>query len=741
MTTRETQGVRPAVTPPPQRGSKSGVGGSAGDGGAEPVVALARRRPPEQGALIERAWAEVAPGLSAPLAEEAIGAAQVLDALHLDHETVAAALVYPAVSAGGLALEDVRTRLGAGIARLLEGASRMDAIREYRGRATEDNRAEAARLEGLRKLLLAMAEDLRVILVRLASQLARLRGLRRAPEEVRRPVARETLDIFAPLANRLGIWQLKWELEDLSFRFLEPDRYQEIARRLDERRSDRERYIAEVVGRLREGLAEEGLQAEVSGRPKHIFSIYRKMQAKGIDFHELFDVRAVRVMVETVKDCYAALGVVHSLWSHVPGEFDDYIANPKGNSYQSLHTAVVGPGGRTLEVQIRTHAMHRHAELGVAAHWQYKEGGRPDPAFADKVAWLRQLLEVREEGGEGGDFLERFKTEVFHDRVYVLTPRGEVIDLPRGATPLDFAYAVHSEVGHRCRGAKVGGGIVPLTYELRNGDQVEILTSRHGGPSRDWLNPSLGFLKTSRARGKVRQWFKQQDLDKCVAAGREQLERELRRLGVTDVSFEKLAQRLRFPRVEDLWAALGRGEVGPTQLAGALQAEVLPPFPLPERRARPTAAGGEGDVTIEGVGNLMTHLARCCKPVPPEPITGYITLGRGVTIHRQDCANALRLAATDGRRVIDVAWSRGQARTYPVDIQVEAYDRQGLLRDITLILANEKLNVLGVNSFTDRETGIAHLRLTIEVPDAAKLARVLARLTQLHNVIDVRRRS
>ncbi len=725
--------------------TKREVGATASPGGAAPAPVppdLLERRTPEQARLIDRAWTEGCGTLPAAVREEGLGAARVLLGLNLDHESIAAVLLHPAVTGGTLDLETVRERFGESVGRLVEGASRMDAIREYRARAPEAERgAELARLEGLRKLLLAMAEDLRAILIRLAEQVVLLRSLREAPEEERQAVARETLDIYAPLANRLGIWQLKWELEDLSFRHLEPARYQEIARRLDERRVDRERYIGAVVDQLREALSAEGIGAEVSGRPKHIFSIWRKMQAKGLDFDQLFDVRAVRVLVDSVKDCYAALGIVHGLWQHIPKEFDDYIANPKGNHYQSLHTAVVGPGGRALEVQIRTHAMHRHAELGVAAHWQYKEGTRADAAFADKVAWVRQLLEPGGEGAGSADFLERFRTEVFHDRVYALTPKGQVIDLPRGATPLDFAYAVHTDVGHRCRGAKVGGSIVPLTYELRNGDQVEVLTTRQGAPSRDWLNQSLGFLKTSRARAKVRQWFKQQDYDKCVAAGRDQLERELRRLGVSEVGLEKLAQRLKLGKTEDLCAAVGRGEVGSAQLAGALQEEVLPRVSPLERPLKPARATGGGDVTIEGVGNLMTHLARCCKPVPLDPITGYITHGRGVSIHRQDCSTALRLAAADPSRVIDVSWSTGSLSTYPVDVQIEAYDRQGLLRDVSQVLANEKLNVTSVNVFTDRDTSVAHMRLTVEVPDAGRLSQLLARLNQLHNVVEARRRS
>ena len=724
--------------------TKAESGASTSPAGAVPAPVppdLLERRAPEQARLIDRAWAEGCGILPEPAREEGLEAARVLLGLNLDHESVAAVLLHPAVIGGTLDLEAVRRRFGESVGRLVEGASRMDAIREYRARAPETARgAELARLEGLRKLLLAMAEDLRAILIRLAEQVVLLRSLREAPGEERVAIARETLDIYAPLANRLGIWQLKWELEDLSFRYLEPERYQDIARRLDERRVDRERYIGDVVDRLRGALGAEGIVAEVSGRPKHIFSIWRKMQAKGLDFDQLFDVRAVRVLVDSVRDCYAALGVVHGLWQHIPKEFDDYIANPKGNHYQSLHTAVVGPGGRALEVQIRTHAMHRHAELGVAAHWQYKEGTRADAAFADKVAWVRQLLEPGGEGVGSADFLDRFRTEVFHDRVYALTPKGQVVDLPRGATPLDFAYAVHTDIGHRCRGAKVGGSIVPLTYELRNGDQVEVLTTRQGGPSRDWLNQGLGFLKTSRARAKVRQWFKQQDYDKCVAAGRDQLERELRRLGVSEVGLEKLAQRLKLGKTEDLCAAVGRGEVGPAQLAGALQEEVLPRVSPLERPLKPARATGGGDVTIEGVGNLMTHLARCCKPVPLDPITGYITHGRGVSIHRQDCSNALRLAAADPSRVIDVSWSTGSLSTYPVDVQIEAYDRQGLLRDVSQVLANEKLNVTSVNVFTDRDTSVAHMRLTVEVPDAGRLSQLLARLSQLHNVVDARRR-
>ncbi len=671
--------------------------------------------------------------------------ARILVSMNLDAETVAAALLYKAVDQGALDLTVVRDALGESVAVLVGDVIRMNAIREYRELPADMGKeAEHARLEGVRKLLLVMARDLRVVLIILAIRLHDMRTLKHLPDHQRRLIARESLDIHAPLASRLGIWQVKWELEDLSFRFLDTKRYQEIAAQLDERRPDRERSLTEVAVELKRALATEGIQAEVTGRPKHIYSIWRKMERKRLDFHELSDVRAVRVLVETVKDCYATLGVVHSLWRHIPHEFDDYIASPKGNNYQSLHTAVIGPSDKTLEVQIRTREMHRHAELGVAAHWRYKEGGAPDARFEDRIAWLRQLLELREEAGAVEDAFDRFKHEVFHDRVCVLSPKGKVVDLPRGATPLDFAYAIHTDVGHRCRGAKVGGSIVPLTYELRNGDQVEVLTTRRGQPSRDWFNPHLGYLKTSRARAKVRQWFKQQDQEKTLAAGRELLDKELRRLGIAERSLDKLARRLRFNRTDELLLSLGRGDVGPAQIANAVKEQVLPaaeqaaPVVAPVRQ-RPAHSGPADGVTIEGIGNLLTQLAGCCKPAPPDPIAGYITRGRGVTIHRADCPNVLRLGVADRTRLIDVSWSAASGGAYPVDVEMQAYDRQGLLRDVTLLLANEKVNVLGINTATDHDTGVAHMKFTVEVPDVGKLSLLLSRLGQLHNVFEVRR--
>ncbi|MCP4043209.1 MAG: bifunctional (p)ppGpp synthetase/guanosine-3',5'-bis(diphosphate) 3'-pyrophosphohydrolase, partial [Gammaproteobacteria bacterium] len=534
----------------------------------------------EASRLIRRAWEvkkqATAAGNAGDGAGDYLRVVHILRTLNMDREIIAAAMLYDLMADDRFHPDEIRSEFGESVAHLAEGLTRMSRIGELRGDES-DLEERPARLEGLRKLLLAMAEDLRVVIVKLAERLHGMRTLIRKKDDVwRRRVAAETLEIYAPLANRLGIWHIKWELEDLAFRCLEPMRYREIAANLDERRQDRELFISEVVSTLLTELAAQGIRAEVNGRPKHIYSIWKKMKRKGLAFNELYDVRAVRILTESVGDCYAVLGVVHGLWPHLPREFDDYITNPKGNSYRSLHTAVIGPGGRTLEVQIRTQEMHRHAEMGVAAHWRYKEGGKQEHSYDSKIAWLRQILQLNDEPGDDDDFLERFKTEVFQDRVYALSPRGRVVDLPRGATPLDFAYTIHSEVGNRCRGAKVDDSIVPLTYELQNGDQVEILTARNGTPSRDWLNSSLGYLKTSRARSKVRQWFKQQDLEINLAEGRDLLDRELRRLGVTDVNLDRLARRLKYPRLDGLLSAIGRGEVSSAQIAGAVREQLLP---------------------------------------------------------------------------------------------------------------------------------------------------------------------
>ncbi len=671
----------------------------------------------------------------------ALSVARILHALRLDHETLAAALL----RAGGdnADLDRIRKKFGTGIARLVDGVNRMAVAQDLPDQSDERHKQQA-HAESLRKLLLAIAEDLRVVLIKLAERLHSMRNLQElAPPQGER-MSRETLDIYAPLANRLGIWQLKWELEDLAFQSLHPDTYSELVGLLDESRGDREANLKQVVQILEQELGKLGIHAEISSRRKHIYSIWRKMQRKGVDFHHVFDVRAVRVLVKDLAACYAALGVVHSLWAPVAGEFDDYIVRPKNNLYQSLHTAVRGPDGQTVEVQIRTPEMHQHAELGVAAHWSYKEGGtKHDAGFEQKIAWLRRLLEVKDEDVEAGDFIDRFKAEVFQDRVYVLTPKGAIIDLPQGATPLDFAYHIHTDVGHRCRGAKVNGNIVPLTYELKTGEQVDVLTAKQGTPSRDWLNPHLGYLKSTHARAKARAWFKLQDHDKNIAAGRIMLDRELRSLGVTEVNMTRLAQRLHFNEADDLLAALGRGDAHHAQIVNAVQEQA----PLPEPTDKPlpgprsTAPSAKpGAISIRGVGNLLTQTARCCKPLPSDAVVGYITRGRGVTIHRRNCPNLLRLAQGNRDRLIEVGWSAEAVHTYPVDIHIEAYDRQGLLRDITALLSQDKINVHAINTTTDKRTHRAHMQITVEIADMSQLSRVLARIGELPNVIEARRR-
>ncbi|KAB2930934.1 MAG: GTP diphosphokinase [Candidatus Contendobacter sp.] len=675
--------------------------------------------------------------------EPDLAVADLLADLRMDHEVVTAALLHEPVAAGQIKRAAVRENFGVGVAQLVDGIVKLDAI----GELHQSGQHAGRQLESLRKMLLAMAQDVRVVLITLAMRLHALRQLSRAPADEQRRIARETLDIFTPLANRLGIGRLKWEMEDLALRYLDPITYKQIAAALDERRADRERYIARVMEELRDYLRQAGIRAEVGGRVKHIYSIWRKMQRKKLAFERIFDVRAVRVLVDTVNDCYAALGVVHAHWNHIHREFDDYIAHPKPNGYQSLHTAVVGPEGRAVEVQIRTAAMHQHAELGVAAHWRYKEGGAgPGDAAHQQIAWLRQMLEYREDEADEGDLLERFKAEAFQDRVYAITPKGAIVELAQGATPLDFAYHVHTEVGHRCRGAKINGRIVPLSYELKNGEQVEVLTAKVGNPSRDWLSPHLGYVKTNRARAKIRQWFIQQDQDKSIAAGRATLEREFQRLGIRHLKLEKVAEKLNFAKPDDLFAALGHGVLTMAQVVARIQ-DLLPAAPatgdsLPiARKPRPTDPGtGKGEVRIRGVGRLLTQLAHCCQPAPFEPIAGYITQGRGVTIHRQDCANLLALASQHHERIIEVSWGETPA-TYPVDVMIVAHDRSGLLRDITSILANDQVNVLGANTLTDRDTSIARMGLTLEITDVVQLSRVLDKIGQLPNVMEAYRKN
>ncbi|HEY6544425.1 MAG TPA: bifunctional (p)ppGpp synthetase/guanosine-3',5'-bis(diphosphate) 3'-pyrophosphohydrolase [Dokdonella sp.] len=594
--------------------------------------------------------------------------------------------------------------------------------------------------EGLRRLLLAIVRDLRVVFVLLARQVVRMRAAARATEPEQRALARLTADIHAPLANRLGIWQLKWELEDLAFRFLQPDVYRRIAGLIDERRGDREAWIAVAKAQLRAALEKAGIEADIAGRPKHIYSIWRKMQRKGVEFSELYDVRALRLLVADLATCYAALGVVHTLWPPVPGEFDDYIANPKGNQYQSLHTAVIGPEGRTLEVQIRSHEMHRHAELGVAAHWRYKEGGSTDASFERKIAWMRKLLDGMDARDDDAALLAGFRTEVVEDRTYVLTPKGQVVDLPRDSTVLDFAYAIHTDVGHRCRGAKVNGRIVPLSFRPATGDRVEILTGKLIEPKRDWLSSQHGFLATHRAREKVRAWFKRVDLAQNLAAGRFVLERELRRLGLQPPNLDALPARFNLKSHDELLEALAFGDVGTGQLARALHElgtparEQAPPTPLPSR-----APSGDGAIVIEGVGNLLAQLARCCRPLPGDAIAGFITRGRGVSVHRADCRQLAKLRDRDASRIVLVDWGRRAQSTYEVDVVVRGYDRKNLHKDVSNAIASANVQVVALDARVDPRKGIAEMNYALRVADFGQLSGVLAQLLAVPNVIDARR--
>jgi len=708
------------------------------------LEAITAGRSEAEASLICRAWtlaeqshAGQTRASGEPYVSHARAVANILAALRLDAESIAAAILHDVVEDTRVTLDDIQEQFGAGVAVLVDGVTKLDVLPEVH-RDIGVARAGHAQAESLRKMLLAMAEDVRVVLIKLADRLHNMRTLSALSEDRQRRIARETLDIFAPLANRLGIWQVKWELEDLAFRYLEPEAYRQLAASLAERRVDREAYLERFVSRLSAELEAAGIKADISSRVKHIYSIWRKMQRKHIAFSDVYDVRAVRLLVDDVRDCYAALGIVHSLWPHVPGEFDDYIATPKENNYRSIHTAVVGPEGKIVEVQIRTHDMHKESELGVAAHWRYKEGARQDRDFDEKINWLRSLLEWKDEVAEASDFVDQFKSEVFSERVYVFTPKGRIVDLPAGATPLDFAYHIHTDVGHRCRGARVNGQMVPLTHTLKTGERVEIITTRTGGPSRDWLSPHRGYLLTSKARQKTAAWFRQQEQGVAITAGRAELDRELDRLGVSNVKLETLAERLRFSRVDDLLAAVGRDEVKSTQIAGALQ-ETPPPAPHPVSRGTP-ALRSPGDVAVQGVGRLLTRMARCCNPVPGDAIVGFITRGQGVTVHRRDCPNALRHRDEHEDRLIEVSWGRESPGVYPVDIEVTAWDRAGLLRDITSLFANEQVNVRSVNTRTDRQH-VAHMTFTVEIADLGMLSRVLDLIDGLPNVSRVRRKT
>jgi GTP pyrophosphokinase len=710
------------------------------------MVSVVQLRP--QDALIERALAFAQPlyegqtlSTGEPVWPHALGLAASLAAIGVDPAAQAAGVLFavPKLLVSPMRdPEQLKAEFGEEIAGLAAGVEKLYRLRvQTRASAGEQN-------EILRKMVLGMVEDIRVVLIRLASRTQTLRWFAKNPSEERKAYARESLDIYSPLANRLGVWQLKWELEDLSFRYIEPELYKKIAQMLDQKRVEREQYIESSIQILKKELQKLNLSAEVTGRPKHIYSIWNKMRLKQLDFSDVHDVRALRVIVPTPADCYSVLGVVHDLWEPIPKEFDDYISRPKGNNYQSLHTAVIGPGGRTLEVQIRTEAMHRQAEFGVAAHWRYKEAKKASKAegkFDDKIAWLRELLAWRDEiaDGSGSGWAEKTKKASLDDTIYVLTPQGKVIDLPIGATPVDFAYTLHTDLGHRVRGAKVDGHLVKLDYPLASGQRVEIIAAKGGGPSRDWLNPALGFLKSHRARGKVRQWFNAQQLAETIAQGRATVEKEQRREGAMQANLEQLAQKLGFAKHDELFAAVARDEVSLRQLQAALreakgEAPAVAPIAIQKKKAKQPLEGG---ILVVGMDRLMTQLAKCCKPVPPDPVCGFVTRGKGVSVHREDCAALKRLAERSPERLIDAQWGAKSDGAYPVDVLVTASDRQGLLRDIGEALARERINVTAVR--TQSKADLAHMRFSFEVADVAHLRRAFAAVKAVAGVFRVGR--
>lgn len=674
--------------------------------------------------------------------------AQILVELELDQNAVIAAILYRAVRENKLELDVVSRQFGKEIAKLIEGVARMAAIsathRPFKGSVLGQTQGQ---IDNVRKMLVTMIDDVRVVLIKLAERTCAIRAVKDARPEKRQRVAREVFDIYAPLAHRLGIGYIKWELEDLSFRYLHSSAYMKIAKLIDERRVDRDSFVKRVTEKLELELENAHIRGNVVGRSKHIYSIWRKMRRKNLDFSEIYDIRAFRILVPSIQDCYAVLGVVHSLWRHIPYEFDDYIANPKENGYRSLHTAVIGPEGKVMEVQIRTQDMHEEAELGVCAHWRYKgtDVKSRSSGYEEKISWLRQVLEWQEEVGDASEIAKQLSSDVGEDRIYVFTPDGHVVDLPNGATPVDFAYRVHTEVGHSCRGAKVNGRIVPLTYPLRTGEQVHILTSNRATPSRDWLNPSLGYIQTSRSRAKLVHWFKQQDRSQNISDGRILLEDELKRLSIGDIYYSELLDETQYSDLDDLFAAIGAGDIKPTHVANIAQRILQPKekqldLHLSTPQQKPANEGSRDDIRIKGVGRLLTTMANCCQPVPGDPITGYITVGRGVSIHRQDCMNLLQLEDLEPNRIIEVSWGYEPDSAYGVSIEIQAYDREGLLRDITTVLANEKVNLTGVNSYSDQQENVATITIAMEVTSLTVLGKVLARVKQLPNIIDARRK-
>ena len=686
-------------------------------------------------AVSDHAWDEVTSSFRIGLEM-----AEILVDLHLDEKTLAAAILYRAVREDKISLDTVQQHFGDDIANLIDGVAKMAAM----SRVISSDKPVLGQAEGqkdnIRKMLVALVDDVRVALIKLAERTCAIRAVKNNPAK-RYRVAREVHDIYAPLAHRLGIGHIKWELEDLSFRYLQPDAYKKIAKLLDGKRLDRQNYIEAVINEFQQAMVSNGIEAEVTGRAKHIFSIWRKMQRKGIGFSQVYDIRAVRILVPEVKDCYSALGMVHGLYRNIPNEFDDYIANPKDNGYRSLHTAVIGPEGKVLEVQIRSFAMHEEAEFGVCAHWRYKgsdnQGGN---SYEDKIAWLRQVLDWQEETGGGADEIARHFSKD-QDRIYVFTPEGHVVSLTQGSTPLDFAYHIHTEVGHRCRGAKVNGRIVPLTYPLQTAEQVEVLTGKENAPRRDWLQSHLGYLKSGRAMAKVQQWFRLQNREENISAGRTLIEKICKRLALTSLDYKAVSTYFGYQSVEDMYAAVGAGDISVGQVSRAVQ-QIFEDLPQPEPQLQPVVKAPkpvQDDVIVRGVGNLLTHFAGCCKPLPGDLITGYVTVGRGVSIHRQDCSKILQLEHSEAERIIEVSWGNAPSETYPVDIEIKAYDRSGLLRDITTTLANARIDVIAVNTLSDKSTNMAAMRLTVEISSLETLTKLMGKIARLPNIANVQR--
>ena len=682
-----------------------------------------------------------------PYINHLLAVAAILAEYSMPAEVVTAGLLHDTIEDTSVTAEDLQRDFSKGVVSLVQGVTKLTQLpRVARGEhrdelepqvesetALRDRKRELS-IETLRKTFLAMDSDVRVVLIKLADRLHNMRTLGAVPDSKRRRIAKETLDIFAPLANRLGIWQIKWELEDLGFRYTNPEKYKEIAEQLAVRRESRENEIQHIIDAISKLLKEAGVKAEISGRPKHIYSIYKKMMEKGKSFDLVRDVRGVRLIVPDIAACYAALGIIHTHWRPIPNEFDDYIAAPKDNFYQSLHTAVIYDDGRPVEVQIRTIEMDENAEFGIASHWRYKEGG-PRDKYDERINWLRRVMEWRGDVDDAQEFVDSMKTDVFKDRVYVFTPHGDIIDLPAGSTPIDFAYHVHTNVGNRCRGAKVNNKLIPLDYELQTGEQVEILTAKQGGPSRDWLNPSLGLVKTQRARSKIRAWFKKQDQDQNLVQGKEMLEHEIQRLGLPELDdngLNSLAKQ--FDRTADeLYVAIGCGDFNIARVVNKLvetkeSDDVLVVVPA-SSDAIPTEA-----ITVLGLKGLLTSMAKCCNPTPGDEIIGYITRGHGATIHRQDCPNMLRIQ--DRERLVKVSWGEN-VRTYPVPVRIRAYDRQGLMGDITTLLNSENVNMVDVDVHMTKN--LADMRIVIEVKDISQLSRILARIENVPNVLEAQR--